>query len=473
MSELNDMLHAARDAAGRGVSVDTGDRADLMRRVGKGRRRRTMGSVAAGLAGLLVVGAATVGLAYSSPDGSESGPAAPSTDVSPSSPAPSGPVSVAASAPEGPAYEMDVAGGGTVQFATWSDDQLAPYLGEGPRLGPLIEPVPARELEGYGAGWAFLTDADVGYSGVPQESLLLLARPDGTAVEVADLTALAEPLSLGRSVAVADVRGSVDAPRVMVALAGSNGAAVVWLDLESGVTWVMLEAGGLGHMSLSWRGGDTWLAWSMVDAVPLGVSMTADEGGASAGGGAWVPWSSDPSSIAGVYAAGGVAVAFGEHPGGVLLVDRADVVVPLEREGDAILGRRGDCYLLDDGEGGIRCLSATTGEASRVEGLSEPQRSAASRAVLGDGYLEGPSYETEQSTAIWHRPGGDLEIEVPVGSELGALGDGDGVWLITAAGAIATEAHAGVIGTDGAFHEVDLPLSEAGAAEQVYVFPVG
>ncbi|WP_062303031.1 hypothetical protein [Demequina subtropica] len=470
MNELHDMLRGASEAAGRGASADAGDRAELRRRVGAARRRSTMGSVAAALAGVLAVGATTMAIASGG-----------SRDVPPASTTPSSSATSRADASvgtetwhlgdiglTGDPVLMPLAGGdGVLELTTWSTEQFEQLGVEGYDYAdrPVLDPVAAEDLAGYGEGWAFVEDELTDDQGAATESVLLLAAPDGTAVPVADLAAIADGLGIGGGLFVADIAGSADAPEVLVSLEGEGGAFLVWMDLASGTTWVMTLGDSVRASAISWRGGSDWMVWGYADGTPLAMVLGAQVDGLTwTVNHAWVPWAADTRDFGGLVTGSGLVTAYlGDSS---LLVARSD-----DGRDEAylvdrlwgVIGRSGDCYLVDLADG-IGCVDVPTGEVSAPDDLPEPS-GGSGLAALGDGYLEGPAVESGGSTAVWHRPDGDTEITIDADASVGYGGLGEHVWLDQDA--------VGVIGTDGVYRGVDLPLDDGSRAHGAYAHPVG
>ncbi len=486
MNEFHDMLRGASDAAGRGSAVDGAERAELRREVSAGRRRRTMGTAAAALAGVVVIGATTVALA--SGGSRDAGPAASTSTPSPTAAsslsAGDGVLRFGDSSLEGAPVSMDLAGSdSTVEFASWSNEQFAETGIDIMDVRPALDPVPAAELEGYGEGWAFVEDSVVDDQDVPSRSALLLARPDGTSVEVADLVAMADELGLGDLLGVLEVASSAESPQVMALLAGDAGTAIVWMDLASGDTWAFSFGDGVYVEAISWRRETEWLAWGYAGYTPLAFGLSVTSGAAALGvDDAWVPWAGAPGDSGGISTVPGLVIVYGRAASDTtVLVDADDTVYVVENGEDAwgdVIGRSGDCYLIErasllgvETEGGLGCVDAETGEVSLMDDLPGPS-TGASVAAFGEGYLESPAFESDGTTAVWHLPSGDVEIEVPAGS-LVEGSSGEVVWFGTTWAGALTTATIGAVGTDGVYRGIDLPFADAGVHEAAYAYPVG
>ncbi|WP_084124718.1 hypothetical protein [Demequina sp. NBRC 110054] len=474
MNEFHDMLRGASDAAGHGAAADGAERASIRRRVGAGRRRRTMGTAAAALAGVLVVGATTLALA--SGGSRDAGPAASTSTPSPTAASSQsesdGVLTFGDSSLEGVPVSMDLAGGGTVEFASWSNEQFAETGIDILDVRPALDPVPAADLEGYGEGWAFVEDEITDDQGAAASSVLLLASPDGSVVEAADLVALADELGLGGGLYVQQVASSTESPQAMVVLFGDAGTAIVWMDLASGDTWAFSLGEGVYVEAISWRSETEWLAWGYADDTPLAFGLSVTGGAAALGvDDAWVPWTKGMTVRQAVYTQPGLVVLYDVAEDTTVLVNRDDTVYVVEGTWGNVIGRSGDCYLIEyqnllgaESEDGIGCVDVATGEVLAAEDLPAPS-GGSGLASLGNGYLEGPAFESGGTTAVWYRPSGDTEIEVDPDASVGYGGNGDLVWLDQDA--------VGVIGTDAVYRGIDLPLDDGGRDHAAYAYPVG
>ncbi|WP_062200577.1 hypothetical protein [Demequina salsinemoris] len=514
MSEIHEALGKVHAAESAGILLDDEAREGLQQRVGRGRRKRAVGTALASVAAVGLLGVATVAVAQgvsdvAEPAVSESSLASASAEASASA-SPS-PAEVVYDDYDGP-VEVPLVAGGTVEFSASSEADAGSMMSVAPVAGPSLDPIDAETLDALADSGALVRASkdEEGDLFEKEWSRLYVVLPDGTSQEVVDMQALSDELGLGVGGPSATISVDPEDGRALLGFDDLDGnyALLLW-DMESGDTTILAQYTDApvlytGPDSEMWMGakwdtiawdGERWLVWETnapsdeeLDAgeIASNVMLAIAPDGSWSTDGMWVDQiensedqlaGNDDAELPGSsYSVPGVALWLGgaDAIGWFAVNDDGSLteVCPAEDTGVQcrVIGTTadGDVVVMEGKQ--PYAVDPATGERAEMTGVSKRAALGGESAPLGDGYVELPYVYDGTTTAIWHRPDGDVEIDVPdSGDYTWADSTGTTAWI----GTLDFGPYVAVIGEDGVWHEIDLGLDPDDESISTSIIVVG